>query len=272
MPLAVGAAIIPPPLILPPFVLSLSPQVVSCGGGTFVDTGFSVTCTIDSFGVAAFMGAHGSLLGQTVDAVADFSSCPLPDALCAGYGAVASLDYFFGVTGPPGVVKVDVGASGDTDAAGGSGVASAVLILDRQVVANGCSDAGASNCAAGGPPIPATWIFSAEYPVATNTAHEVAISAFASVGIHGHAGASVDPFLFIDPSTPNAEQYRLIFSDGIGPGTPPAAAPEPPTVALLIAGFAAWGLGKMRSRRERARPRRRIGCTSGNANGPRMGA
>jgi hypothetical protein len=56
-----------------------------------------------------------------------------------------------------------------------------------------------------------------------------------------------DPILSIDPLTPNAGAYSLVFSDGIGNSA--AAVPEPANWALMLAGIGALGLigGRRRS-------------------------
>jgi hypothetical protein len=48
-----------------------------------------------------------------------------------------------------------------------------------------------------------------------------------------------DPILSIDPLTPNASAYWLVFSDGIGNSV--AAVPEPANWALMLAGIGALG-------------------------------
>jgi hypothetical protein len=56
-----------------------------------------------------------------------------------------------------------------------------------------------------------------------------------------------DPILSIDPLTPNAGAYRLVFSDGIGNSA--AAVPEPANWMLMFGGIAALGFAVGRHRK-----------------------
>jgi hypothetical protein len=53
--------------------------------------------------------------------------------------------------------------------------------------------------------------------------------------------AYIDPYFFIDPSSPDAGQYSIVTSFGIG-NAEPGAVPEPSTWAMMLLGFAglAW--------------------------------
>jgi hypothetical protein len=57
--------------------------------------------------------------------------------------------------------------------------------------------------------------------------------------------AYIDPHLFIDPSTPNADQYSIVTSLGIGNALP-SSVPEPSTWAMMLVGFAGLGFGARR--------------------------
>src|SRR5579863_7954907 len=55
------------------------------------------------------------------------------------------------------------------------------------------------------------------------------------------ASAYLDPYFSIDPSTPDADQYSILTSPGIG-NAMPSAVPEPSTWVMMVLGFAglAW--------------------------------
>ena len=78
----------------------------------------------------------------------------------------------------------------------------------------------------------------------------VEIGAIASAGgPSGHGQASIDPYITIDPSTPNASLYTLVFSPGIGNGPPSApAVPEPSTWAMILLGFAGLAFAGRKAR------------------------
>jgi hypothetical protein len=71
----------------------------------------------------------------------------------------------------------------------------------------------------------------------------------AGAGAFTNSAASVqawaDPFIFIDPTFANGNQFSLLISDGVG-NTP--AVPEPSTWAMMLLGFA--GIGFMAYRRK----------------------
>ena len=69
----------------------------------------------------------------------------------------------------------------------------------------------------------------------------------ASSNSAGNATASIDPFIFVDPSFANAGDYTITVSDGVA-NAPPV--PEPSAWALSLACLGA--LGAVRSRRRRA--------------------
>jgi hypothetical protein len=73
----------------------------------------------------------------------------------------------------------------------------------------------------------------------------------AGVGsVGGTAIATADPFIFIDPTFADAGEFRIVLSDGVVNGLPPASgAPEPAAWAMLIAGFGMVGSTLRRRRR-----------------------
>src|SRR5262249_35019440 len=132
-----------------------------------------------------------------------------------------------------GQATASVGASGEA-------IADAFMVWNGLEVADACDGSGTfAGCG------PASLIFRGSQPTVTNTAVPIRIVAFSSAGVHGAATASADPFFFIDPSTPDADQYTLVFTDGIGPGTrPPSGAPEPDVLGLLLIALGVWNLGR----------------------------
>jgi hypothetical protein len=76
-----------------------------------------------------------------------------------------------------------------------------------------------------------------------------------ATGPHSSADAAIDPYIYIDPNSPNAADLRIEVSPGIGnapSGTPPssiipitAAIPEPSEWALILSGLGILvGLGR----------------------------
>jgi hypothetical protein len=74
----------------------------------------------------------------------------------------------------------------------------------------------------------------------------VTLSATALAIYGAGAEAFADPMLAVDPSTPDAADYRIYFNTGISNVT--GGVPEPGTWALLIAGFTLAGLPLRRRR------------------------
>lgn len=95
----------------------------------------------------------------------------------------------------------------------------------------------------------------AEFFVKTNTTYTVGLSTHVSARGDSDATraalAYVDPYFYIDPTTPDLQSYSLNFSENVG-NSPPSTGgtvPEPASWALMIGGF---GLAGERLRRRRA--------------------
>jgi hypothetical protein len=81
-----------------------------------------------------------------------------------------------------------------------------------------------------------------------NVPQTVALASAAIASGGGVAIATADPYFVIDPSTPNASQYTLVFSEGVVNAPPIGSVPEPSTFVLLassLLGLALWGFIKV---------------------------
>lgn len=85
---------------------------------------------------------------------------------------------------------------------------------------------------------------------------EVPFSVVLDTQIHatpgGSSSAFIDPYFFIDPSTPDAQDYQILLSVGVENIGPAGAVPEPSAWAMTLAGFA--GLGWLTGLRRRYSP------------------
>jgi hypothetical protein len=217
------------------------------GAPTAGSTPGNATCQVDFSPLLSDQSASFNLagLGNSVLATVNtsgFSTPPFSGGFSAD--ASASLQYYVAVIGPPGgIAAVRIQAQGSTAASGDSASAIADLSLDGGAVFKfGCSRAGVAGACIdlGSPPgqpiVPSSsWVLNAVFASAVDEVHIVSMGTDAQVGNNGSATAFVDPFFEIDPSTPNAELYSLVFSTGVGPGVP-LFAPEPGMVTLIALG------------------------------------
>jgi len=142
----------------------------------------------------------------------------------AGIGGHADVRYSFSVTGPSGLVPILVTASATTAASGDAG-ATAAWIFDQVTVETACSTSGVVSFCSGMPP--ASFAGTTPLSVYAGVANTIEIiAATAASGPAGSATARLDPSIQIDPSFPDASQYQLALSDGVG------NAPEPSAVEL----------------------------------------
>jgi len=202
-------------------------------------------------------GQNAFVLAQ-VD-TAGFSNPPLAGVVVRDAGA--TFTYLAEVVGPLGQtasvsVQSEGGVSANASGFDNGAWAIAEVTLDDIRTFYACSGAGSfgdfclpPGSVPGQPaPVPSFWQASTSVFWRVGELHVIHLSASASVTNNGSAGANGDPYLAIDPSTPNAGQFTLVLSAGMGPGSPIfvdgpiAAVPEPPTAALVISGCLLLGV------------------------------
>jgi hypothetical protein len=197
-----------------------------------------------------------------------------------GTSASGSLFYYFEIVGPGGATPVNLDVTASLFATSyGDGAAGAAMLIEQVsgvsfVYSSGgtacsnevpCAVTGANwaVCAVNAPycgQIPTTLPVSTTESLYANTVYVAELAASAEEpdplvtysGIGGGKGV-VDPHFAVDSSTPDAADYSLAFSSGIGNAanlTTPTV-PEPATWILLVFGFAGTGLLR-RSRSQRA--------------------
>jgi hypothetical protein len=81
-------------------------------------------------------------------------------------------------------------------------------------------------------------------------ANMITLQAAADTSEGASATAFVDPLIAIDPSTPNASDYRIYLDNGVGNGI--GGVPEPATWAMMLAGLGGVGAVVRGTRRSRA--------------------
>jgi hypothetical protein len=155
-----------------------------------------------------------------------------------GLAASASLTYYFEVLEPdlesiP--VEVDFFAAGKASGA----QANATIQLDDFTKVHVCS----GTC----PPFVAN-TFGGMFTFSTlsNIITKISLSATAAASNFQSATAAIDPYIVIDPSTPDASRLTLILSPGIGNEPLHSGVPEPSTWAMLALGFAVLGFAGYR--------------------------
>jgi hypothetical protein len=173
----------------------------------------------------------------------------------------AEMIYYFGVQGASGVkVPVDISFGGYTSAKtvtvnGGS--ADVASVINSEVtgpgvgyLAAGCSAINFS-CATSAPPIGSTTfdVTAGDQYTIDLTASITEFVGCAGCGAVGHA--HIDPYLQIDPTFAQADEFNLVISEGV-PNVP-VAAPELSTWAMMLLGFAGLGCAGWRARRKTAR-------------------
>jgi hypothetical protein len=168
----------------------------------------------------------------------------------------AVTDFDFTVAGPDPYAKVEVDIGTrlhQSTVNGGYGFSEIVVNADADIFTGPntaqkaiCSD---PNCT------DQSTDFDGTLQVTTNPGYVSTVHLEIEAGGSFAAGANsgeayADPYLYIDPSTPDAADYSITLSPGVGNGLP--GVPEPASWALMILGVGATGATFRGSRRLRA--------------------
>jgi PEP-CTERM motif-containing protein len=208
--------------------------------------------------------AGGSDTGGTISATLTGSGLPGPSISASASGTGSgfesfanieyTLDYYVEIVGPSGLVTVGVDSTGRATASSEnpmySGTGSATvqvfgyagsLITDTATADSQLNPSDSFN-------------LSTTIQESANSEFEVILdvdaSVMTSVGKASGYGF-VDPFFFIPITDPNAGDYTILTSDGIG-NFPVPTVPEPSTWAMMLLGFAGLGFAGWRTSRRKS--------------------
>ena len=242
--------------ILPSVEYSGSTSSAYWDGAEYIQGGGFISGPSGSRGGSAVTSAFASFssaLGLAPMVAASSSASSSELFIVADASLNFSLAYFFEATGPGPVTSIHVKASG---ASSGNSVQAAFGIRE--------------------PGFPLifespfrNWTIDTDVDVFTGRVYEVDLNVQANAFSFGFgadaASASVDPLITIDPTFPDADQYQLFFSPGVGENAA-SAVPEPSICAMLLSGLASLGLRRVRLRQDRAMGRAlEEPCTTGQA-------
>jgi hypothetical protein len=229
------------------------------GGSAGVTYQSGVSGLVPGIGAGATPGWPAISAGAT----AGVSVTPQgPNDIAFSGVARASVTYSVMAVGPPGTVPVDVFASGRVTTPNNNPDEIARFDI-RSSIPNSLSLVSAE---AGAGQSPAS--FNVSMSVAGKNALNVTAGdiltvtmfVLASAAVSGvdstcgfclildYGSAEVDPIIQIDPSSPNASKYSLLFSPGIGTG--PVVTPLPAALPLFATGLGALGLLGWRRKRK----------------------
>jgi hypothetical protein len=139
-------------------------------------------------------------------------------------------DYYFEVVGPTGLTPPTaiVDLFGATAVTSGGGLAYAEASAGGQLFSYSC----AGDCGTTSPPLVLSVTVDLNTPVA------IGLEAVAEAG----AGTALaDPYITIDPSTPNAQLLSIEVSEGVS-NAPPSPVPLPASAVLLLSALGGLGL------------------------------
>jgi hypothetical protein len=151
-----------------------------------------------------------------------FSSCE----------AEGSLIYYVGVVGPAGNLNVPIIISGTTTLMAAPGGSALVQISSVE-----------NDCPGGIQPKCGTQSFTYSADIFANGYIKIGFIESAFESGSGTASASIDAYIYIDPTFPLASEYSLVFDDGFGD----QPIPEPNSMSLLVSSI--FGLLIFRRRR-----------------------
>jgi PEP-CTERM motif len=201
------------------------PSKTVTGPTTVLQYGTSVTTTGAFAGVAFSPGLDPTLSGSF-----HASAHTDPDGAAASAVGVMQVNYSFVIVGPSALIPVQILARGT---ASGIGVDAALQVSGRGFDLLDFLPQGEGS-----------WAENGKYVLKTDQIYQVQMTVegeAAAGGLEGEglvisqSSASVDPTFTIDPSFANANQYSIVFSNGV------SAVPEPSTWAMMILGFAGVG-------------------------------
>jgi hypothetical protein len=163
-------------------------------------------------------------------------------------GSSMDVQYYAEVIGPPGAVTVGVTTAGSasvTNGAIGNQALSSIQINNSGTIIEYSAGAGI------GLSFPPSFNVSTTFHEQANNAFPVGLFTSTGAEVDGVSGgtstvtASIDPYFFIPSTDPNAGEYSIILSPGIG-NSPLSTIPEPSTWALLCTGFASLAFASYR--------------------------
>lgn len=162
-----------------------------------------------------------------------------------------NVQYYAEVIGPPGSVTVGVTTAGSasvTNGAIGNQALSAIQINDSGTVIEYLAGAGV------GLSYPPSFDVTTTFQEQANNAFFVGLFTSTAAEVDGGGTstvtASIDPYFFIPSTDPNAGEYSIIVSPGIG-NSPLPTIPEPSTWILLFTGFASLVFARYRGNHEK---------------------
>jgi hypothetical protein len=140
--------------------------------------------------------------------------------------------YYFEVVAPTGLTPSTaiVDLIGTTATTAASGLAQASAAIGSQYFSFSCAGSG---CSATGPTLAQTATVDLNSPTEIN---------LAALTEGGAATALADPYIMIDPSTPNADLLSIEVSAGVS-NVAPSPVPLPASVSLLLSGLSGLACG-----------------------------